>query len=382
MKFRRNAPLTLIAAVVLVVIGMAAISNRLFSGMTGSMEQSQFDLMRSIFAFNVKGAEGRALARAEMVSNIPAVQDAFATQSRERVLAETAEMFRIQKEKYSVDQAAFHLPPGTAFLRLQAPTLHGDDLSKFRPMVVAVNKDQISPTGMEVARTGPAIFGVVPMRDRAGKHTGSFEIGIDAGSVLDSLKAAYGFEMALFIEEQPLKEHATGINPEVMSDENRLGKYMKVHATNWGLLQNLVSSTDLGEMGDGTQYTREALGVPYGVVLIELRNSAGVPVGVVAIAMDFSGTRDAEGRSTVWQALLALFGIVLLAGVIIVVVRGFLLRPLAVIDEQLATLAAGGKPEPIENPETLCKEMQSIAAHAERLRVQQSPPPVDKQAGP
>ena len=105
------------------------------------------------------------MARAEMIGNLPAVRDIFAKRERERLLAECGPMFEIQKTKYGVDQIQFHLPTAVSFLRLHAPAQHGDDLSKFRPMVVAVNADRVARKGMVIARTGPAIFGVVPMVD-------------------------------------------------------------------------------------------------------------------------------------------------------------------------------------------------------------------------
>ncbi len=75
--------------------------------------------MKSIIEFNLRGAESRALARAEMIADLPNIKKHFAAQDREGLLAETKEMCAIQKEKHSVDQAQFHVPPATSFLRLQ-----------------------------------------------------------------------------------------------------------------------------------------------------------------------------------------------------------------------------------------------------------------------
>ena len=197
--FRRAAPGVLICAVVLVVIIMAFISNRLFHGLTAAVEQNQFDLMRTIARSALKAAEDRAMARAEMIANLPAVREIFARQDRERLLAECGPMFEIQKAKYGVDQMQFHLPTAVSFLRLHAPTQHGDDLSKFRPMVVAVNADRVARKGMVIARTGPAIFGVVPVVDPAGGHAGSLDVGMDFNPILDGLKATYQMELALFV---------------------------------------------------------------------------------------------------------------------------------------------------------------------------------------
>lgn len=366
MRFRRDAPKVLIGAVVIVVVVMAVLSNRLFSGLTSAVEQDQLTLMRSIVDFNLKGAEGRALARAEMIASLPSVRETFAARDRPALLAMLLPMFQNQKERHGVDQMQFHLPPATSFLRLQAPDQFGDDLSAFRPMVVAVNRDLTSRKGLAIARSGPAIFGVTPVLDPAGQHIGSVEFGIEFGPMLDGLKAAYGLDLALFIEEQPLRDFAKGVKPDLLSERNRVGKYIKFHSTNWDLMRPLATENDLAP-GEEAQFARESQGVPYGVVLVPLRNAAGEAIGMIAVARDFSETRSASRRSLVWQALLALFAIVLLAGFILVVIRGLLLQPLGRLAERFDNLAAGRTDEPLEDAEQLCEELQALSRAHHRL---------------
>ena len=162
------------------------------------------------------------------------------------------------------------------------------------------------------------------------------------GPLLHALKAAYRLEMALFVEEQPLRQlmFAEGLDPDVLTEQNRRGKYTKVHSTNWALMKELVSEGDLSGPAEA-QYVRSAQDVPYGVVLLTLFNHAGNPIGKVAMARDFSSSRAAAGRSLVWQGLLALTGIVVLAGVILIVVRGLLLRPLEMLSRHFVNLAEG-----------------------------------------
>jgi methyl-accepting chemotaxis protein len=376
MKFQRSAPRVLIVSVAVVVIGMAVLSNRLFSGLTSAVEQDQFELIRALWSFNLTAAENRALERAEMIAALPAVREAFAARDREGLLAQCAEMFKRQNERYGVDQAQFHFPPAISFLRLHAPEQHGDHQDPFRPMVVAVNRDRFSRKETAIAGTGPAIFGVTPMTDAAGQHIGSFELGMSFGPLLHALKAAYRLEMALFIEEQALRQlmFAEGLNPEsghgiseLLTEQNRRGKYIKFHSTNWALMKELVGEGDLSGSPEA-QYIRSALDVPYGVVLLTLYNNAGDPIGKVAMARDFSSSRAAAGRSLVWQGLLALSGIVLLAGVILIVVRGLLLRPLEMLSQQFVKLAEGRRDQPIAESETLCDEMQALAQAHEQLR--------------
>jgi hypothetical protein len=368
MKFRRHAPALLIGAVIFVIASVTLISNIIFSGMTSSVEEGQLTLMKSIVDFNLKGAEGKALARAALIADLPKTKELFAAQDRAGLLAEYLPMFQVQKEKYGVDQAQFHIPPATSFLRLQSPDKFGDDLTKFRPMVVAVNRDQVAKKGFAIARTGPAIFGVVPLFDVNRKHIGSFEIGIAFAGILDSLKEAYSLELALFIKEAPLKEFASGIPQGIFSDQNRLGEYIRYHSTNAALIQGLIIDRDLNIAGG--QFVREAFGVPYGVVVIPLRNAAGDALGMIVVAKDFNSSRSAQSRSLVWQILMALFAVVIMTGVILVVIRGVLLRPLQTLTAKFTQLADDGDITPEEEftPETLCEELQALDQQYERLR--------------
>lgn len=371
MTFRRSAPATLIVAVIVVIAGLTVLSQRLFSGLTGTIEKSQFDLMQAILDDSLKQAANKALARAEMIAALPQTRTLMAAQDRPGLLATYSEMFAIQKERYGVDQAQFHVPPATSLLRLQAPDKFGDDLTKFRPMVVTVNRENASRKGFAIARTGPAIFGVAPVNAADGKHLGSFEFGLDFGALLVSLKTAYGFDLALFVEEAPLRQFAQGVDPEKLSDRYRVGRFIRYNATNVGLIQNLVNGSDIAVINAPMHYVRDAQGLTYGVLLYPLHNSAGDPIGVVAVTRDFSGSRAAAGQSLIWQTTLAIFAIVLLAGAIIVVIRGMLLRPLQVLHKRFAADAAGETVDLRDNGDRFCEEVDNLITLHEQTRADQ-----------
>ncbi len=76
--------------------------------------------------------------------------------------------------------------------------------------------------------------------------------------------------------------------------------------------------------------------------------------------------------------------IVILAGVIRVVIRGFLLRPLDALSTRFAALAGGDRSKPAD-VEGMCEELQTLAGHYDTLRTAepttQSPePPVQEKA--
>lgn len=367
MRFRRDAPRVLIVVAGLVIAVLTIGSNLLFGGMTSAVERSQIDLMSAIVRFNVEGAASNALARAEMTASDPLVRELLARRDRAGLQAHTEAMFHEQRDKYGVDQVQFHLAPATSFLRLHAPDRHSDDLTQFRPLVVQVNRERTARRGVAVAATGPAIFGVAPVRDPGGNHIGSVEFGMDIGQLLDRLKAAYGLELTLFIDEEPLRRYGRGVPPGTISEQNRVGPTMRLHSTNWALMQGLVNGDDLRIHDEMRDWVRESGGDTYGVVLYPLRSGSGQVLGAIAVARNFEPTRGASGRSTVLQALFALLGFLVVAGAILIVVRGYLVRPLAAITARFASVGSGERPEPDPDDRYLPEEMKALAAEHERI---------------
>jgi methyl-accepting chemotaxis protein len=367
MKFRRDAPRILIGSVVLVVAALSFFSNRLFSGLTGAVEDKQFHLIETILASNLQAAQDKALARAEMLARMPDIQASLAARDRAKLLADCAPMFAVQQEKYGVDQVQFHIPPAISFLRLHAPEKFGDDLSTFRPMVASVNQDHVTRKGLVIASSGPAVFGVAPIQDPSGgSYVGSVDVGLDFGAILDALKASYQLDLALFIEEDPLQKFSPALAASTASQDNRRGKLLKLHSTQWDLMKTLVGDADL-KTAETRFYIRETFGSTYGVVILPLRNPAGEPLGVLAAAQDFSASRAASGRSVILQILLAVFAIVLLAGAILIVLRGYVSRPLQMLNERFASLV-DGEPVPVDTSEPWCEEVRDLAETYEKLR--------------
>ncbi len=99
LRFWRTAPTLLIIAVAVMVISVSVISNRIFGGMTASTEAEQLSLMRSILETNIKSTETRALARAEMIADLPRTKALLAARDRAGLLAEYREMYETPNTK-------------------------------------------------------------------------------------------------------------------------------------------------------------------------------------------------------------------------------------------------------------------------------------------
>ena len=320
MKLRARAPHVLIGCAVLALAAISFASYLLSHRMAASFEEGQFALMGRIVHSALGSAEGRAVAAAELLATNPAVMKAFAARDREGLLALTKDGYAALHEKHGVSQAQFHLAPAVSFLRVHNPPRFGEDLSSYRKMVAEVNAAHAVRKGVEVTTSGVGIFGTVPMNDASGKSTGSFEFAYEFGPLLDEMKRAYGFEAALYIDEKILRATATSLQGDVLNERNRVGSFLKFHATHPELLEKLVAEGDV-RLPEPTSYVRVAHGIPYGVLVQPVYDYTKRPIGVIAIASDFSAARSADGAATVWQVLFAILGSVFLAVAILVVLH-------------------------------------------------------------
>jgi methyl-accepting chemotaxis protein len=295
MVFRRSGAGLLIAAATLTVLAVTAIALVLTQRLLASAHDGDYELMREMLADFIKDAEEQALARAEMVASVPSVSAALASRDRPKLLAETQRMFEIQRDKYDLDQAQFHVPPGISFLRLHDPGKFGDDQTKDAPMLAEVLTSKVVRKGIAITRTGPAIFGIVPILND-GKLAGSFEVGLDLGPELDTIKEAYGLEAAAYFDEKLLRETATDAAAEIMTPKNRVGRFIRYHATHPDLMGGLVSDREI-DVSEPRSYERSFAGASWGVQLVPIYNHANKQLGVIALATSFQADKTLAGRA-------------------------------------------------------------------------------------
>lgn len=304
------------------VISVSVISHHLFTGMTVAVESEQLAAVRSAVAYDLKSTEHKALSRAEAIADLPQARKLLAEKNREGLLSEFRAMFQTQSDKYGIVQAQFHLLPATSFLNLYAPEVFGEDLSKSRPMLLTANRELTPQSGFAITNTGPGIFGVAPVFDQKKEHIGSFETGLTLEGICDDLRYSLNLETAIFVDEDALWSNAKGIDKAIFSAQNRAGQYIRYYSTNAALMKQLVATADLNN--PQAQYDREINGTHYGIVLTPIQDDSGEVKAVIAAATDLSALRSGEGRSVVWQALMAFISILILVGFILIVVRGVL----------------------------------------------------------
>ena len=366
MKFKKSAPRVLIGAVILVVATISLGSYFISHRMVDSFEKAEFTLMGKILQTKFRDAEFKAISTAEKIAAMPTVEKYFSEKKRPELLAAVKDSFDILKDKYGIRTASFFLPPGEAFLRLHRPADFGDDVSSYRKLIVEVNREQANRKGIEIAATGLTLSGTTPVKNPQGAHVGNFEIGLDVGPLLDELKKAYGFELALFLDEELLRSTAKLMKPDIFSAQNRVGSYIKFYSTHPDLLQTLVTDSDLN-ITDDNSYVRDSSDIPYGVLVQPLYNYTKKPIGVIVIAKDFSQTLSAAGQAVAWQGVLGVASIILLVGVVLVTIRGLILRPLEVLTTHITALANKESVSDKPTSDDWCDEMKLLNSECERL---------------
>lgn len=367
MKFLYRATAAIILSVVVVVVAITLVAQVLTGRLVRTAHEGDYELMRNAFANTLKAMADEATSDAEIVANMPAVRKAFIARDRSALQAETIGMYKTIEQKYDIDQAQFHVPPGVSFLRLHTPEKFGDDQTSYRPMLAEALHEKAVRKGTAITKNGPAIFGIVPIFDDSGALAGSFEMGLEFGPVLKELKTAYGIEGAVFFDEKHLRDIATDIEPEIMTPGNRVGKYIRYYATHTALMSEVVTDRDVG-ITEAKRFERTVARTPWGVQLVPLYNYANKQIGVVALATSFAEDKTLAGRALVWQTLSAFIAVILMVGVVLVSIRGLLLTPLARLVDKMKALAGGDRSLPADPLDSYCDELRDLAAGYEQLR--------------
>jgi methyl-accepting chemotaxis protein len=367
MSFRRSGPSLLIWVTTLTTLVLTGVAVLLTLELHEKANEGDFELIQKVFDTRRAALEDEAVEAAELVVSIPTIRRAFLEHDRPKLLEECRHMFAVQKDKYGLDRAEFHEASGVTFLRLHQPDKFGDDDMQHRPMLVEAHRNKAIRLGIEIGTFGPSVSAIVPILDDAGNFAGSFEIALDFEPVLDELKKSFEFEGAVFLDEQLLHEVATALTGDAVSTRKRVGPYIRLHTTHEDLMEELVTAREV-DAAEPRNYEREADGTEWGVQLMPLYDHAHKRIGAVAMAHDFGDDEAEARRAFVWQSLAALFGCVMMAGAILVVVRGKLLAPLAALNGRMAALVNGEEAQPADPIDSYCDELRALARNYETLR--------------
>jgi methyl-accepting chemotaxis protein len=259
--------------------------------------------------------EGRAaLAVSAVIAALPPVGDAIAKGDRDALMPLLqGSLAALQPQ--GMPLISFHTPPATAFFRIHAPKVFGEDISARRKTVVESIKTGKPIVGVEPGRESPGIFAMTPIV-REGKTIAVADIGATFGKEF----VDFGIDLAVhWFDGKAFKKLSSTFGDSVVATQDELKRAF-----------------------DGTPLRREASlgGHPAALYLGQIKNYAGEPVAVIEVIKD---TTEYEAVATRAQLHLLLGTLAILAGAILLAFllgRG-LSRPLTAITAVMNRLSSG-----------------------------------------
>jgi methyl-accepting chemotaxis protein len=177
--------------------------------------EAKFNGVQNAFEDEARSATAMAL----VVAAMPDVQKAFGSRNREQLMALTLPFFKNEKERLSLAQFQFHLPPATSFLRLHKPEKFGDDLSSIRQTVLAVNKNRQPISGIEKGRAGLGIRGVVPVSMNGNHMSEGMQAGASAAADRTNTVATAAEEMSVNMNSVAAASEQASTNVNMVAEK-------------------------------------------------------------------------------------------------------------------------------------------------------------------
>ena len=334
-------------SIVVVVLMSTIASLRVLDTVIDQAERNQLDGHVRAVSQRIATDSRMAEALAALVAAIPVVQDRFAAGDRAGLAAQMLPPFTALSDRFGIDQFQFHTPPATSFLRLHMLAKFGDDLSGFRPTVVAANRTGQPIRGLEGGVAGLGIRGVVPVDDH-GRHVGSVEFGLTIGQAFfESIKAQQGVDVAL-----------------LLVDGDRVTTFASTMGSGPVMPAAVLRAAFAGA---GQVVHRTVAGTPRAISVTALTDYSGKPIGVLEIAMDRSATLKALADARTSAALVALAALAVGLMLALLTARHLTTRISAVM-HGVRQVAIGNLAEPIRGGGG--DELGRLAAAAEEMRRQ------------
>lgn len=194
----------LLAAPVAFLIGLTLYA--MLALQTGAQEefiardrQAQMRLVGASLTASFDSAARFALALAESTARRPDLAAPLAAGDKAALLSLTQSAYEYLSKQAGVQIYGFHTAEIRYLLRLHRPDLSGDDISGFRPMVVAANKLRRAQSGLEIGIAGLGIRGIA-LIEQAEKLAGTFEVGLDLRPLIEQVKAATNADIAVVVQ--------------------------------------------------------------------------------------------------------------------------------------------------------------------------------------
>jgi len=309
--------------------------------------------------------------------NISDEKDPAAQRARERIRAELAGAIKGFSDNMGGRkvQLHYHLPNARSLVRLwrdKQVTRDGqkldvsDDISKFRPTVLDVNRSGKAVMGIELGEGGFAIRGVAPVKNAAGKQLGSVEILTDFDPILQGASGS-GTRLLLFMNSEFL--NITGSLRDPAKNPVLDGKFVLVSGLQEKEALKLVTSQFLAEGQKGLTLVRHgdvALGA------FPIKDYKGAQTGVMVAAIDTSAESGLIDRAKYTLAGLLLALLTVPTIIASLAFARYVARPMELMVQKIKDITEDKADLTAKLPEDSRDEMASLASWFNQLMVKLS----------
>ena len=287
-------------------------------------EEKRMHINYSNFRMTLERRLELSQASAALVASNPITQKALADENRDLLYQHFMPVFNELKAQFGLDKLHFHLFPARSFLRVHRPDQCGEDMSRYRPMIMAAYKNRSLMAGLEFGDTGFGLRGVAPVYYQD-KLVGSVEAAFSLKTpLLNLFKQDFACDLSVYL---PSTEFP-------------------------GTFRVLATTTPTRTLWASAAY-QEALDRPNPVYLTvrrdksnlavlvgQLRDFQGQTVALVELSMDRSGVLSLTRQ---YAILFIGVGVVTLALALIFVwrVSTLFLAPIGNLVDQARKIAAG-----------------------------------------
>lgn len=286
---------------------------------------------------SMEQAASLSATHAIQIARDPLVVGMFKAGDRDSLTRYLKPSYQALASEAGVNMLHFHSADIKSFLRVQDPKNFGQDLSSIRPMILAANRSRQLQKGLEVGLAGLSLRAVAPVAEGE-TLIGTFEVGVDLKKLMDLAKSASGADFALF-----LSPAMSGFTPKDQTIAKDSAGLVLESATNSALFEQLHRQGAIGLQRSPVQAEARIDGKRFGTFAQPLLDYSGRMIGTIFIARDISEIDSGFNRAVIAAVAVGLIGLLAGYGVVMIAVRGLVLRPLGALAAHATAVAAGSE---------------------------------------
>jgi hypothetical protein len=254
---------------------------------------------------------------------------ALAANDRDAIVALLGDAYTALHSRYGLTNAQVNSAASNTVLHRFHSRDAGDDFTRNRQIIVAAHGGNQAQMGVEIGASGVRVRGAAPVGTTS--VLGSIEFGVELQPLLEALRARTNADFATLIDRRLMPAAPAG-------DARLLGGLRGDSSTNWPLMARLQDARGITLVKEPTYSFPELGGVAYGAVVIPLLDYSGAEIGVIVATQSLAADQRTLRRlaiAVIVGGLIAEIGII---GIILLLFRGLLLRPVAILADAVEAL--------------------------------------------